>query len=94
MVRRVSEAARKVGLKFGIYLSPWDRHEPRYQNSAEYDGYYIAELQELAANYGGLVEFWLDGAGSEGHVYNFPPHHRKSAHRPAEHASIRRCSAV
>lgn len=72
IVRQVSEAARKYGLKFGVYLSPWDRHEPKYKNSAAYDDYYIAQLQELATNYGDLVEFWLDGAGSEGHVYNFP----------------------
>jgi alpha-L-fucosidase len=71
VVRQVSEAARKFGMKFGVYLSPWDRHEPKYKNSAEYDEYYAAELQELASNYGDLVEFWLDGAGSEGHVYNF-----------------------
>jgi alpha-L-fucosidase len=72
VVKRVSDAAHKLGLKFGIYLSPWDRHEPRYKNSAEYDDYYAAELNELTSNYGDLVEFWLDGAGSEGHVYNFP----------------------
>ncbi|MBO0912415.1 MAG: alpha-L-fucosidase [Acidobacteria bacterium] len=72
VVRGVSEAARKFGLKFGVYLSPWDRHEPRYNNPAEYDNYYVRELEELAANYGELVEWWLDGAGSLGHVYNFP----------------------
>ena len=71
-VGRVEEAARKNGLKFGVYLSPWDRHEPRYSNSSEYDKYYTAELDELAQNYGDLEEFWLDGAGSAGHVYNFP----------------------
>ncbi len=71
VVRRVLEAARKYGLAFGIYLSPWDQHEPKYKDSAEYDNYYIAEMQELATRYGDLVEFWLDGAGSEGHVYNF-----------------------
>ena len=71
VVRRVEEAARKYGLKFGVYLSPWDRHEPRYANSVEYDKYYTAELDELAQHYGPLVEFWLDGAGSGGHVYNF-----------------------
>jgi alpha-L-fucosidase len=72
VVRRVEEAARKYGLKFGVYLSPWDRHEPRYSNSAEYDKYYAAELDELAQGYGEFEEFWLDGAGSGGHVYNFP----------------------
>jgi alpha-L-fucosidase len=72
VVAEVAAAARKYGLKFGVYLSPWDRHEPRYSNSAEYDKYYAAELDELAQNYGELTEFWLDGAGSAGHVYNFP----------------------
>src|SRR5579884_1700140 len=72
VVREVADAARKSGLQFGVYLSPWDRHEPKYHDSAAYDDYYVAELQELASNYGELVEFWLDGAGSGGHVYNFP----------------------
>ena len=64
VVRRVASAARKYGLKFGVYLSPWDRHEPRYKNSADYDKYYTAELDELAHPLRALVEFWLDGAGS------------------------------
>ena len=72
VVHRVEHAARKYGLKFGVYLSPWDRHEPRYNDSAEYDKYYSDELDELAQGYGDLQEFWLDGAGSAGHVYNFP----------------------
>jgi len=72
VVGDVARAARKYGLKFGVYLSPWDRHEPRYKESAAYDDYYQAELTELASSYGDLVEFWLDGAGSGGHVYNFP----------------------
>jgi len=71
VVGDVARAAHKYGLKFGVYLSPWDRHEPKYKNSSEYDAYYQAELTELASNYGDLVEFWLDGAGSAGHVYNF-----------------------
>ena len=71
VVGDVARAAHKYGLKFGVYLSPWDRHEPRYKDSASYDEYYLAELSELAQNYGDLVEFWLDGAGSAGHVYDF-----------------------
>ena len=72
LVRDVAAAARRHGLKFGVYLSPWDRHDSRYKDSAAYDTYYNAELEELASHYGDLVEFWLDGAGSGGHVYNFP----------------------
>ncbi len=72
VVGDVARSARKYGLKFGVYLSPWDRHEPKYKDAAAYDNYYQAELTELASNYGDLVEFWLDGAGSGGHVYNFP----------------------
>jgi len=72
IVGEVAKSARKFGLKFGVYLSPWDRHDPRYADSAAYDKYYLSELDELATSYGDLVEFWLDGAGSAGHVYNFP----------------------
>jgi len=72
VVQRVQQAAQKYDLEFGIYLSPWDRHEPRYANNVEYDKYYAAQLDELAQGYGNLQEFWLDGAGSTGHVYNFP----------------------
>jgi len=72
VVGDVAKAARKYGLKFGVYLSPWDRHEPKYKDSAAYDKYYLAELEELVTRYGDLTEFWLDGAGSAGHVYDFP----------------------
>jgi alpha-L-fucosidase len=71
LVGDAARSARKYGLRFGVYLSPWDRHEPRYKDAEAYDKYYLAELEELAQNYGDLAEFWLDGAGSAGHVYNF-----------------------
>lgn len=67
----VAVAARKYGLKFGVYLSPWDRHDPSYKNSAAYDDYYLSLLRELVTNNGELTELWLDGAGSQGHVYDF-----------------------
>jgi len=71
LVRMASDAAQKNGLGFGVYLSPWDRHDPRYKDPAAYDKYYLSELEELASHYGNLTEFWLDGAGSAGHTYNF-----------------------
>jgi alpha-L-fucosidase len=71
LVRDVAEACRKHGLKFGIYLSPWDRHEPSYRLNAAYDRFYNSQLEQLVTRYGDIVEWWLDGAGSEGHVYDF-----------------------
>src|ERR1700757_1773077 len=71
LVREVADAARKNGLKFGIYLSPWDRHDPRYADPAAYDKYYLGQLDELSSSYGELEEFWMDGAGSAGHTYDF-----------------------
>lgn len=72
LVRLASDAARAEGLEFGVYLSPWDRHEPRYKQPQAYDAYYRAQMEELTQHYGPLVEWWLDGAGSAGHVYDFP----------------------
>lgn len=71
VVKEVETAARRNGLRFGVYLSPWDRHEPKYKDSAAYDKHYAHQVTELASRYGELTEFWLDGAGSEGHVYDF-----------------------
>jgi alpha-L-fucosidase len=71
LVRMVSDSARSHGLRFGVYLSPWDRHDPRYKDPAAYDKYYLAMLEELASHYGELTEFWLDGAGSAGRTYDF-----------------------
>lgn len=71
LVKEVEQACRKHGLAFGIYNSPWDRHEPSYKDNAAYDRFYTRTMTELATRYGPLVEYWLDGAGSEGHVYGF-----------------------
>jgi alpha-L-fucosidase len=70
-VRDVLNAAHRNGMKAGLYLSPWDRHEPFYKDSKKYDDFYTAQLLELTTQYGDIAEFWLDGAGSEGHVYDF-----------------------
>lgn len=71
LVRLASDSARKAGLGFGVYLSPWDRHDSRYPDPVAYDKYYLSQLGELARNYGPLTEFWLDGAGSTGRTYDF-----------------------
>ncbi|RIX52374.1 alpha-fucosidase [Paenibacillus nanensis] len=66
IVREVAEACRKGGIKFGIYLSPWDRHEPTYGDSPAYNAYFINQLRELLTGYGDIFSVWFDGACGEG----------------------------
>lgn len=66
VVREVADACKKYGLKFGVYLSPWDRHEPTYGQGEPYNTYYKNQLRELLTNYGELFCIWLDGACGEG----------------------------
>jgi len=66
LVREVAEACREAGLKLGIYLSPWDRHEPSYGDSPRYNEHYKSQLTELLTNYGPIHEVWFDGACGEG----------------------------
>lgn len=66
IVREVSEACKEFGLKFGVYLSPWDRNNSSYGKGKEYDDYYVNQLTELLTEYGQLYTIWLDGACGEG----------------------------
>jgi alpha-L-fucosidase len=61
VVRAVSDACKSHGLKFGVYLSPWDRNNAAY-GKPEYITYYRNQLQEIFKNYGPVFEMWFDGA--------------------------------
>lgn len=61
MVRAVSDACKKTGVKFGIYLSPWDRNRADY-GQPSYIAYYRNQLRELITQYGPIFELWFDGA--------------------------------
>ena len=75
IVKELYEACRKHGMKFGIYLSPWDRNS-KYYGTDEYNDYYVNQLTELLTNYGEIFHVWFDNACGEGpngkkQVYDF-----------------------
>ena len=66
VVRELRDACDKYDMKFGVYLSPWDRNAACYGNSPEYNKFFIQQLTELLTHYGEVHEVWFDGACGEG----------------------------
>jgi len=74
VVKDIAEACHEYGIKFGVYLSPWDRNQPLYGTNA-YNTYYKNQLRELLTNYGEVSEVWFDGAkgkNAKDMQYDFP----------------------
>ena len=77
VLRELSEACAADGLKFGVYISPWDRNDPRY-GSPDYNAAFVRTLRSvLGGAYGPVFEQWFDGACGEGptgrrQVYDWP----------------------
>ncbi len=72
VLKELSAACREYGLKFGVYISPWDRNHPLY-GMPKYNRVYKEQWRELLTNYGEVFESWLDGAndGKKRMVYDF-----------------------
>ena len=71
IVKMVSDECRKAGLDFGVYLSPWDMHEPTY-GTQDYNDYFCNQLTELLTNYGAISEVWFDGAkGADAKAFEY-----------------------
>ncbi len=66
VVQEFVDACREQGMHYGIYISPWDRHEKTYGDSPKYNQYFLNQLREVLTNYPGIQEVWFDGACAEG----------------------------
>lgn len=80
VLKELSAACKEYGLKFGVYLSPWDRNHPDY-GTAAYNQVFVNMLNEVLGSYGTVVEQWFDGANGEGpngkkQVYDWPLFHK------------------
>lgn len=65
-VKEAADACRESGLRFGIYLSPWDRNNESYGSGKAYDDFFVNQLTELLTHYGEIFSVWFDGACGEG----------------------------
>lgn len=61
LVRMTADSCRRFGLKFGVFVAPWDRHEESYGTGKAYDDFFVNLLTELLSNYGDIFCVWLDG---------------------------------
>jgi len=74
VLKELSAACREYGLKFGVYLSPWDRNHPDY-GTDKYNDIFAKTLNEVHTQYGPIFEQWFDGAKGENEKnqdYDFP----------------------
>lgn len=65
VLKELSQACEDAGVKFGVYISPWDRNDPAY-GTPEYNDVYVKTLESALKNYGPVFEMWFDGANGEG----------------------------
>ena len=51
VLKELSDACAEDGLKFGVYISPWDRNDPTY-GTPEYNNVFVKTLESALGSYG------------------------------------------
>jgi len=78
-VKEMERACRKAGLRFGVYVSPWDRHDPDYATPKYVEKYHAQIKELLSGDYGEIFEMWFDGANGGDGWYGGAKERRKIA---------------
>lgn len=66
--RDFAEAARELNMKYGFYVSPWDRNSALYGTDKYVSDVFLKQCAELAEYGSDQFEMWFDGAnGGDGY---------------------------
>ena len=79
VLKELADACHAEGLRFGIYYSPRDWHQPDYGvgDGSKYRAYMDGQLRELLTHYGQVDLLWFDsyGHGDPIHFWHIPETH-------------------
>lgn len=67
--RDFAAAAKKLGMKYGFYVSPWDRNNAQYGKDTYVKDVFLRQCAELAAYGTDQFEMWFDGANGGNGYY-------------------------
>lgn len=75
MVKMLADECREQGLKFGIYLSPYDMHEETF-GTEKYNNYFVNQLTELCTDYGDIFCVWFERDNSGRQNYDWERYYK------------------
>ncbi len=71
VVKEFVDACHKNDIRPGLYYSPAEWGNPKFEDPEAYDEHFINQISEILSGYGKIDALWFDECGSEGHTYNW-----------------------